>query len=106
VADSDQEAEDIATPAYRVYYQNITKLWRDFGSVPTLFTDDLKRATGGEAAIVGSPRSVRDRIAAYFEESKTNYLVLSFAWGGLTYAQSRHSLDLFASEVMPHFVKR
>ena len=61
---------------------------------------------GGEAAIVGSPRSVRDRIAAYFEESKTNYLVLSFAWGGLTYEQSRHSLDLFASEVMPHFVKR
>ena len=40
------------------------------------------------------------------EESKTNYLVLSFAWGGLTYAQSRHSLDLFASEVLPHFVKR
>ena len=99
-------AEEIALPAYRVYYQNITKLWRDFGTIPTLFTDDLLRARAADAAIVGSPKSVRDRIAAYFEESNTNYLVLSFAWGGLTGEQSRHSLDLFASEVMPHFVKR
>ncbi len=106
VADTDKQAEEIAIPAYRVYYNNITKLWRDFGTIPTLFTDDLLRARSADAAIVGSPKSVRDRIAAYFEESKTNYLVLSFAWGGLTGEQSRHSLDLFASEVMPHFVKR
>ena len=107
VADTDQQAEEIAIPAYRVYYQNITKLWRDFGSVPTLFTDDLLRATAAPTPLSSARRkSVRDRIAAYFEESKTNYLVLSFAWGGLTDEQSRHSLDLFASEVMPHFVKR
>ncbi len=103
VADTDREAEEIAIPAYRVYYNNIVKLWRDFGTIPTLFTDDLQRARGGDAAIVGSPKTVRDKIAAYFEESGTSYLVLSFAWGGLTHEQSRHSLDLFASEVMPHF---
>ncbi|HLX36351.1 MAG TPA: LLM class flavin-dependent oxidoreductase [Candidatus Binataceae bacterium] len=106
IADTDKEALEIATPAYRVYYNNIVKLWRDFGTVPTLFTDDLARAIAGQAAIVGSPRSVRERIAAYFAESGTNYLVLSFAWGGLTFEQSRHSMELFASEVMPHFVKR
>jgi alkanesulfonate monooxygenase SsuD/methylene tetrahydromethanopterin reductase-like flavin-dependent oxidoreductase (luciferase family) len=105
-ADSDKQAEEIAIPAYRVYYNNIVKLWRDFGTVPTLFTDDLMRARAADAAIVGSPKSVREKIAAYFEESGTNYLVLSFAWGGLTHEQSRHSMDLFASEVMPHFVKR
>jgi hypothetical protein len=55
---------------------------------------------------VGSPKSVREKVAAYFEQSGSNYLVLSFAWGGLNYEQSRHSLDLFASEVMPHFVNR
>jgi alkanesulfonate monooxygenase SsuD/methylene tetrahydromethanopterin reductase-like flavin-dependent oxidoreductase (luciferase family) len=106
IADSDKQAEEIAIPAYRVYYNNIVKLWRDFGTVPTLFTDDLMRARAADAAIVGSPKSVREKIAAYFEESGTNYLVLSFAWGGLTHEQSRHSMDLFASEVMPHFVKR
>jgi alkanesulfonate monooxygenase SsuD/methylene tetrahydromethanopterin reductase-like flavin-dependent oxidoreductase (luciferase family) len=104
VAESDQQAEEIAIPAYRVYYNNITKLWRDFGTVPTLFTDDLLRARSADAAIVGSPKSVCDRIAAYFDESKTNYLVLSFAWGGLSYEQSRRSLDLFVSDVLPHFV--
>jgi alkanesulfonate monooxygenase SsuD/methylene tetrahydromethanopterin reductase-like flavin-dependent oxidoreductase (luciferase family) len=106
LADSDQQAEEIAVPAYRVYYSNITKLWRDFGTVPTLFTDDLMRARGADAAIVGSPATARAKIAAYFEETGCNYLVLSFAWGGLTHAQSRHSLDLFAAEVMPHFIRR
>jgi len=106
VADTDQQAEEIAVPAYRVYYNNIVKLWRDFGTVPVIFTDDLMRARAGDAAIVGSPASVRSKIAAYFEESGCNYLVLSFAWGGLTHEQSRHSMDLFAAEVMPHFVKR
>ena len=84
-------------------YNNIVKLWRDFGAVPTLFTDDLLRARSADAAIVGSPKSVREKIAAYFEETGANYLVLSFAWGGLNYEQSRHSLDLFVSEVLPHF---
>jgi alkanesulfonate monooxygenase SsuD/methylene tetrahydromethanopterin reductase-like flavin-dependent oxidoreductase (luciferase family) len=89
-----------------VFYNNIVKLWRDFGTVPTLFTDDLLRARAGDAAIVGSPESVRQKIAAFFEESGANYLVLSFAWGSLTYEQSRHSLDLFVAEVLPHFVER
>jgi alkanesulfonate monooxygenase SsuD/methylene tetrahydromethanopterin reductase-like flavin-dependent oxidoreductase (luciferase family) len=106
VADTDRQAEEIAIPAYRVYYHNITKLWRDYGTVPTLFTDDLLRARAADAAIVGSPKTAREKIAAYFEESGTNYLVLSFAWGGLTHEQSRHSLELFASEIMPHFAKR
>ena len=106
VAETDKQAEEIAIPAYHVFYNNIVKLWRDFGTVPTLFTDDLLRARSADAAIVGSPRSVREKIAAYFEESGTNYLVLSFAWGGLSHEQSRHSLDLFVSDVLPHFVKR
>ncbi len=106
VADSDKQAEEIAIPAYRVYYSNIVKLWRDFGTVPTLFTDDLMRARSADAAIVGSPKSVREKIATYFSESESNYLVLSFAWGSLSYEQSRHSLDLFASEVLPHFAKQ
>jgi alkanesulfonate monooxygenase SsuD/methylene tetrahydromethanopterin reductase-like flavin-dependent oxidoreductase (luciferase family) len=106
VADTDKQAEEIAIPAYRVYYNNIVKLWRDFGTVPIIFTDDLMRARAGDAAIVGSPASVRGKIAAYFEVSGCNYLVLSFAWGGLTHEQSRRSMELFASKVMPHFVKR
>ncbi|MGO9601890.1 MAG: LLM class flavin-dependent oxidoreductase [Candidatus Binataceae bacterium] len=105
IAESDQQAEEIAVPAYRVYYNNIVKLWRDFGTIPTLFTDDLLRARSADAAIVGSPKTAREKIAAFFEETGSNYLVLSFAWGNLNYEQSRYSLDLFASDVLPHFVR-
>ncbi len=106
LADTDREAEEIARPAYRVYYDNIVKLWRDHGSVPTLFTDDLDRARNADAAIVGSPATVREKIARYFEQTGCNYLVLSFAWGSLSGEQSRHSMDLFASEVMGEFANR
>ena len=105
VAKTDAEALEIARPAYRQYYANIVKLWRDFGTVPTIFTDDVDRAIHGDAAIVGSPATVREKVAAYAEQSGCNYLVLSFAWGSLTHEQYRHSLDLFASEVLPHFVE-
>jgi alkanesulfonate monooxygenase SsuD/methylene tetrahydromethanopterin reductase-like flavin-dependent oxidoreductase (luciferase family) len=106
VADTDQQAEAVSRPAYKAFYANITKLFRDFGMVPTIFTDDIKLARAHQAAIVGSPATVRDAIAVYFEQTGCNYLVLSFAWGSLTYEQSRRSLDLFAAEVMPHFVSR
>ncbi len=106
VADTDLEAEQIARPAYKIYYGNIVKLWRDHGAIPAMFTDDLDRARNADAAIVGSPSTVRDRIARYFEQTSCNYLVLSFAWGSLTYEQSRNSLDLFVSKVMPEFVGR
>jgi len=106
VADTDRDAEEIARPAYKIYYQNIVKLWRDHGTIPATFTDDLERARDGDAAIVGSPATVRERITRYFAQTSCNYLVLSFAWGSLTYEQSRHSLDLFATKVMPEFAGR
>ncbi len=87
-----------------MYFNNIQKLWRDFYTVETHFTDDLDIARRHQAAIVGSPAAVADEVARFFEQSGCNYLVLSFAWGGLTQAQSERSLDLFASKVMPHFL--
>ncbi len=104
VSMNDADALAVARPAYRVYFNNIQKLWRDFYTVETHFTDDLDIARRHQAAIVGSPAAVADEVARFFEQSGCNYLVLSFAWGGLTQAQSERSLDLFASKVMPHFL--
>jgi alkanesulfonate monooxygenase SsuD/methylene tetrahydromethanopterin reductase-like flavin-dependent oxidoreductase (luciferase family) len=103
VAPSDAEAIGIARPAYKLFYDNLQKLWRDFSTVETHFTDDLDLARKHEAAIVGSPDAVADEIANFFEQSRCNYLVLSFAWGGLTQEQSQSSLELFTSRVMPQF---
>ena len=105
VAETDQEADAVARPSYRVFFHNLVKLWRDFRTTPMHFTDDLDIARKGDAVIVGSPSAVRDEVARFFEQSGCNYLVLSFAWGSLTQEQSQRSLDLFAAQVMPEFTK-
>jgi alkanesulfonate monooxygenase SsuD/methylene tetrahydromethanopterin reductase-like flavin-dependent oxidoreductase (luciferase family) len=105
VAETDREADTVARPAYRVFFNNLVKLWRDFRTTPMHFTNDLDIARKGDAVIVGSPSAVRDEVARFFEQSGCNYLVLSFAWGTLTQEQSQRSLDLFASKVMPEFMK-
>ena len=46
---------------------------------------------------------VQDEIARFFETSGCNYILVSFAWGSLTQAQSERSMELFASQVMPQF---
>jgi alkanesulfonate monooxygenase SsuD/methylene tetrahydromethanopterin reductase-like flavin-dependent oxidoreductase (luciferase family) len=104
VAGDEQEIEQIAAPAYRTYYHNITKLWRDFRTLPDYgFTPDVAVARQFDVALVGAASEVRDQVARFFAESGCNYLVLSFAWGGLTQAQSRRSLERFVTKVMPDF---
>ncbi|HEX4210913.1 MAG TPA: LLM class flavin-dependent oxidoreductase [Candidatus Binataceae bacterium] len=104
VAADEREAETIAKPAYRAYYNNITKLWRDFYTTPTHgFTPDLELAQRHQVAIAGTASEVTDIVGRFFEESGCNYLVLSFAWGDLTQASARGSLERFATKVMPHF---
>jgi hypothetical protein len=53
--------------------------------------------------IMGSPRTVLDAIAREISETGANYFITRFAYGNLTHEQSTRSLDLFITEVMPHF---
>ncbi|HCH07743.1 MAG TPA: hypothetical protein DEW32_00895 [Dehalococcoidia bacterium] len=56
----------------------------------------------GFGVLAGSPESVR----AYMDEyvaTGANYLVCSFQWGSLSHQQAMRSIDLFATEVMPHY---
>jgi len=104
VAADEREIDTVAAPAYKTYYDNITKLWRDFRTLPAYgFTPDVKIATKGEGAIVGTASQVRDQVGRFFEGSGCNYLALSFAWGGLTQDQSMRSLERFVTQVMPDF---
>jgi alkanesulfonate monooxygenase SsuD/methylene tetrahydromethanopterin reductase-like flavin-dependent oxidoreductase (luciferase family) len=103
VAETDAEALEIARPAYRVWYESLTSLWRAFGSVPYRFSETLERAQANDAAIVGSPATVRAEIERHIAETGCNYFVTRFAYGSLTHEQAARSLALFASEVLPRF---
>jgi len=52
-------------------------------------------------AIVGSPDTVRETIAAQAKDAGLNYFLLRFAFGDLSLAESMRSVDLFARHVQP-----
>jgi alkanesulfonate monooxygenase SsuD/methylene tetrahydromethanopterin reductase-like flavin-dependent oxidoreductase (luciferase family) len=106
IADDEREAEQLARDAYRVFYDNAQKLWRDFLTIVLAFTPDYDAALKQGTLMVGTPPSVREQVGRFFDESGCDYLVLSFAWGNLSAAQARRSLDAFASGVMPEFAGR
>ena len=103
VADTDEEAQAAARPAYEVFYANVTKLWMDFHTVPAFYSPDLDVARKLDMAIVGSPQTVREEVERYFEESDGNYLIGGFSFGSLTQEQARRSIELYLKEVMPAF---
>jgi len=103
VADTDAEAMKIAAPAYKAWYDSLVSLWRKFRSVPFHFAETLEIALARDAAIVGSPSTVRAEIERHVAGTGCNYFVTRFAYGTLTHEESVRSLALFTSEVMPHF---
>lgn len=101
IADSDGEALRVARPAYQDWYRSITHLWHRHGdhSVDQLF--DWEGGLAAETVLIGSPAKIREQVVRLVAESGINYLIGAFAWGTLTHAQCRRSLELFAQEVMP-----
>ena len=53
------------------------------------------------AAFAGTPEEVTAAIHKQLEESGSNYLCGQFAFGDMTEAESRASIELFATDVMP-----
>jgi alkanesulfonate monooxygenase SsuD/methylene tetrahydromethanopterin reductase-like flavin-dependent oxidoreductase (luciferase family) len=53
--------------------------------------------------IAGSPASLREYLDEYVETG-ANYFICSFQWGDLSHEQAMRSIELFATEVMPHYV--
>ena len=110
VADTDAEAEAIARRAFKVRAANWPKPGYDEdgltgaarpGFVHPSFGGDFDLATKVEALVTGSPETVRGQVKAFAEESGMNYFVGAFQWGDLSDAEAAHSLELFATKVMP-----
>jgi alkanesulfonate monooxygenase SsuD/methylene tetrahydromethanopterin reductase-like flavin-dependent oxidoreductase (luciferase family) len=102
IADTDAEAERIARPAYKRWFDSLAWLWIERGSFPPIsISADYDQSKAAGTLVVGSPDTVRRVLHAQAERIGQNYLVLLLAFGSLTHAQEMHSLNLFTREVMP-----
>lgn len=106
VADTDRHALAIARRAYPRWRDSFRWLFARHGAEPRIAAlypatfDELMAIDNG---VAGSPRTVRDFIAAEIAATGSNYLLSWLAFGDMTLAESRRSLELLSREVMPTF---
>jgi alkanesulfonate monooxygenase SsuD/methylene tetrahydromethanopterin reductase-like flavin-dependent oxidoreductase (luciferase family) len=103
IAETDEQAMEIASTAYVDWNRSILKLWHDHDDHTWDRTFAWEGGIHGETLWIGSPKTVREKVAAHFEASGGNYAIAAFAWGTLRLEQSMRSLRLFAEKVMPAF---
>ncbi len=102
IADSDDEAERVARPAYQQWFDGLVWLWKENGAYPPIsLSPDFDAARASGALVVGSPATVREKLVAQARICGFNYLVLQLAFGSLGHAREMRSLALFRDEVMP-----
>ena len=106
VADTDAEAEATARQAYGVWYNSNAELWRRFQTESLIFPKTYDEAMRNKVAIVGSPETVRARIAEDMSGSGCNYFVGRYAFGDVKLEQVLRSVELMKNEVMPHFAPK
>jgi len=105
VASDEREAIERGRKSWARYTANLTKLFRRFNlPVPMDPTvgGDFDRAREVRAAVVGTPETVRQDVAA-LADAGADYYIGAFSWGDLEHREAMRSVRMFASEVMPAF---
>jgi alkanesulfonate monooxygenase SsuD/methylene tetrahydromethanopterin reductase-like flavin-dependent oxidoreductase (luciferase family) len=102
VAETDDEALAVARRAYPKWQANLTHLARKH-NVPTQNPrpPDFDAIRHGGRGIAGSPATVAAELRAQLAEAGANYCVGQFAFGDLTLAEVRRTIDLFTRQIMP-----
>ncbi len=111
VADTDEEAREIARPAVAHYHSNLTYLLRvhannDFVkrlNIPG--TGDVDESIRNGTVICGSPSTVVKQIEEQQQAMGINYLIAYMMFGTMTLPQALSSMHLFRTEVMPKIEK-
>jgi alkanesulfonate monooxygenase SsuD/methylene tetrahydromethanopterin reductase-like flavin-dependent oxidoreductase (luciferase family) len=101
VADTDEEAIEIAKPAYNAFDRSfLTRPGREPDGA-TSRRGDFDTAYEWGGIFAGSPETVRRKVQDFVDQTRVNYFVGTFAYGSLTTEQVLKSIGLFAREVMP-----
>ncbi len=103
VGETEQEALAIARRAYRRWWESFMALWHKHNRPPVgvSYPPEIDGQIEDSRAVVGTPVKVIDTLRQQLAESGANYLVVRFAYGDMTLAESLHSLELFRRHVMP-----
>jgi alkanesulfonate monooxygenase SsuD/methylene tetrahydromethanopterin reductase-like flavin-dependent oxidoreductase (luciferase family) len=102
IASTDKEALTVAEHAYRDWYESVTELWHknDDSSFDAIF--GWEECLSSETILIGSVDTVCGKIQDLVNQSQINYLAGSFAWGSLSFEQSKSSLMSFVNDVAPN----
>ncbi len=114
VADTDEQAWNEAVPQITRFWQLATdNVWRGDSVSPDdlpKFTErfpyfpgglSVKRLDEWGTSLIGSPDTVIKKARAMIETARPDSLVGMFSFGGLRHEQVVHSIELFATKVMP-----
>lgn len=106
IAETDEEAAEIAERAWVVYQSNFraTSLRLDGGPGPAAPDWDAEGSPARRGGVIfGSPQTVRDVLRESMERLGPNhtYFAPAFQWGDLSHQEARRTMDLFAEHVMP-----
>ena len=107
VADTDEQARNIARGPAERHYKNLNWLRDNHASaefanrlvvpVASTFEDNLREGS----VIAGSPRTVAAEIEKQVAALGINYLISYLFFGDMSFADASRSLQLFRTEVMP-----
>ncbi len=103
LADSDAEAREVASRAYKLWYASFVHLWIKHGLKPigVGYPEEFEGFDADGRGLAGTPATVRRALERQIEEAGINYLLCRFAFGDLTLRESMRSLELFVRGVMP-----
>ena len=108
VADTDDEALQIARRAYPVWHRSFNYLFHHRGGKGPVHQrpSELDALIQIGQGIAGSPATVTKFLQNQMTESGCNYLVGQFAFGDLWPEETARSLNLFINQVMPRLQER
>lgn len=101
-ADTDQKALELGRRAWPVFYRNFMTLWKRHGTTPRYarLPEDFDAMVANQAAIVGSPATIRKSVQAMIEEAGVSYFISQFSFGDLTHEEVLCSARIFAEQLI------
>jgi alkanesulfonate monooxygenase SsuD/methylene tetrahydromethanopterin reductase-like flavin-dependent oxidoreductase (luciferase family) len=103
IAPTDAVAQELAERAYKIWHASFFRLWVQRNSKPNnaAYPETFAGLQAMGYGIAGSPQTVRDFYMREIGDVGANYALGRFAFGDITLAEARRSVELFRDHVMP-----